>query len=244
MVDKLLQDFENSRENEDLYTADGTALRPGQTFAKGWLLENFGTCPWHSGYTFRPLRPGPLGEEPVFLTELLPQATIPVSVTMTAPDEEGTYISCWQLHTPAGQPLGPRLSGEVLIDNPTGETPTQTRPYFNVGEEALTAPWTTEFQIPTLLKSDTLSVPLELESASPPGELPLLEITFIRADGPSALWGETVIVSESVSLPFSQTFPLTTVQNCVGGLLTVQITPPVTGTTIGPLSFEMELLGR
>ncbi len=93
MVDKLLQDFENSRENEDLYTADGTALRPGQTFAKGWLLENFGTCPWHSGYTFRPLRPGPLGEEPVFLTELLPQATIPVSVTMIAPDEDGTYIT-------------------------------------------------------------------------------------------------------------------------------------------------------
>jgi hypothetical protein len=51
-------------------------------------------------------------------------------------------------------------------------------------------------------------------------------------------------MSEPVDLPFNQTFPLTAIQNCVGGLLTVQITPSITDATIGPLNFEMELLGR
>jgi hypothetical protein len=84
---------------EDLSIPDDTVLAPGEEFVKSWRLRNNGTCPWTTEYSLVSLGgdgiPGP--ESLPLSSAVAPGQTVDLSVTLTAPDELGTYRDNWQL---------------------------------------------------------------------------------------------------------------------------------------------------
>lgn len=93
---------------EDLTIPDNTVLAPGETFEKRWRLRNSGTCPWTTEYSLVKVSgDGIGGPDSVLLSRpAAPGQTIDVSVSLTAPDEIGTYRDNWQLSNASGDPFG------------------------------------------------------------------------------------------------------------------------------------------
>ncbi len=93
---------------EDLSIPDDTIIAPGSEFTKSWRLRNDGTCPWTTDYTAVAVGgddvPGPTA---VPLPGIVaPGQTIDLSVTFTAPEEEGEYRENWLLSDANNQTFG------------------------------------------------------------------------------------------------------------------------------------------
>lgn len=93
---------------EDLNIPDDSVFAPQTEFVKSWRLRNDGTCPWSSGYSLVQVGGDTVSE---FTTVPLPRPvapgeTIDLSLTVVAPDVEGTYRSNWQLSDATGTPFG------------------------------------------------------------------------------------------------------------------------------------------
>lgn len=100
----------------DITVPDGTHFAPGTTFAKTWLLRNSSLCPWSEAYTIRHVAGEPMGELAVHLPAGVPPgATIEISVQLAAPAKPGTYVSGYQLHSPAGEAFGARPFVEIVV---------------------------------------------------------------------------------------------------------------------------------
>ncbi|WP_322510825.1 NBR1-Ig-like domain-containing protein, partial [Chloroflexus sp.] len=83
----------------DVNYPDGTAVNPGQVFAKRWRLRNCGTTSW-SGYQAARMS-GSYGPES-FPVSGAPGATVEVSATFTAPATPGAYRATYRLRGPNG----------------------------------------------------------------------------------------------------------------------------------------------
>ena len=94
---------------EDVTVLDGTRMPGGQSFTKTWRLKNVGTCPWDASYQLVFLA-GERMDAPnsIPLTITLPEKTVDVSVKLTAPSSNGTYIGIFGLQNSLGQsiPIG------------------------------------------------------------------------------------------------------------------------------------------
>jgi len=101
----------------DATIPDYSQVAPGEVFQKTWLLENTGTCAWArndrmdfvGGYDLA-------GDSKNLHRVVEPGQEAYVTVTFTAPDVAGRYISYWRLATRGGAPFG--ASVYVLIDVP------------------------------------------------------------------------------------------------------------------------------
>ncbi|RJP49171.1 MAG: hypothetical protein C4557_11845 [Anaerolineaceae bacterium] len=87
---------------EDESIIDGVVLKPGEQFTKTWYIKNTSTCVWDTSYRIIFWSGDPLGGAYYYN---LPQATgpgqtVPISLVLTAPTEDGTYRSEWKLQTP------------------------------------------------------------------------------------------------------------------------------------------------
>jgi hypothetical protein len=87
---------------------DGTIFKPGAQFTKTWEIKNTSTCSWDTTYKIIFWDGNVLGGGYVYN---LPQAvdpgqTVPISLLLTAPQEETTYTSKWMLQTPDGVQFG------------------------------------------------------------------------------------------------------------------------------------------
>ncbi|MBP6016843.1 MAG: hypothetical protein KA586_08995 [Candidatus Promineofilum sp.] len=98
---------------QDLTVPDDTVLPPGAEFEASWRLRNNGTCPWTDEYAVAFVGGDPMGiTSTVTLdTTVSPGQTEDVSITLTAPEEPGTYRSNWQLSDAAGTVFG--INGAV-----------------------------------------------------------------------------------------------------------------------------------
>ncbi|MHB8777816.1 MAG: NBR1-Ig-like domain-containing protein [Anaerolineales bacterium] len=81
---------------------DGIILKPGEQFTKTWEITNTSNCYWDTNYKIVFWAGNVLGGGYVYN---LPQpagpgATIPISLVLTAPIEDGSYRSEWKLQTP------------------------------------------------------------------------------------------------------------------------------------------------
>ncbi len=101
---------------QDLTIPDGTAVPPGASLDKQWLVENSGTCAWDERYRLRLIAGPELGA----LTEqyLVParggsQAVL--RIVFTAPAEPGPYRSAWQAFSPSGDPFGDPIFIDILV---------------------------------------------------------------------------------------------------------------------------------
>ncbi len=92
---------------EDISIPDGTAINSGTKFTKTWRLTNTGACTWNSDYDLVFSSGDRIGGSSVSLDETVsPGETIDVSVTLTAPDNLGTYVGYWKLRSANGAVFG------------------------------------------------------------------------------------------------------------------------------------------
>lgn len=101
----------------DITIPDGTELAPGTTFTKTWSLRNDGTCTWNSDYQIYfysgSQMSGPSSQPLVSDGEMVdPGNSIDLSVELTAPDDEGSYIGYWALENASGTHFGIGIYGE------------------------------------------------------------------------------------------------------------------------------------
>ena len=84
---------------------------------KTWQVANTGTCDWLFGYRLVPVSGTSLAEDPVRVRN----APVPknewrqISVTVTAPNNSGTYTQYWQLSDGAGRTFGALLGVTITV---------------------------------------------------------------------------------------------------------------------------------
>lgn len=105
----------------DVTVPDGTDYAPNATFTKTWRVRNSGTCTWDTGYSVVFVSGTQMGgTSPQALTaSIAPNATLDISVAMTAPANNGSYTGYWALRNDAGENFG---SFYVQIDVTSGGT--------------------------------------------------------------------------------------------------------------------------
>ncbi len=143
---------------DDNNMADPPQMLPGQTFRKGWRLQNIGTCTWDSSYFLTYVngssRLAQMGGSPVFVQgEVKPGEMYDFWVDLVAPLVPGTYQGFWSMRNGDGILFGQRVwVGITVIGSPT-PAPTQTpapdisftvsNTYINQGE-CVTFSWSAE----------------------------------------------------------------------------------------------------
>lgn len=107
----------------------GTRLRPGETFVKTWRIMNSGRSRWGAGYTVAFTGEEQMGgPESVPLPETLPERSLNVSVTLTAPAEPGEHRGAWRARDPQGRLFGETLP--LLIEVQGGDDAVDLLPYL------------------------------------------------------------------------------------------------------------------
>lgn len=92
----------------DVTIADGTEFKPGTGFTKTWRLRNAGTCAWSTEYALVFVDGAQMGGSDTIPlpAPVPPGGEIDLSVTLTAPDDEGSHRGNWQLRNAAGTLFG------------------------------------------------------------------------------------------------------------------------------------------
>jgi hypothetical protein len=87
---------------------DGTIYAPGAQFTKTWEIKNASQCTWDTTYKIVFWNGDILGGAYVYnLPRVVPpNATVPISLVLTAPATNDTYKSEWALQTPDGTNFG------------------------------------------------------------------------------------------------------------------------------------------
>ncbi len=117
----------NSAFVADVTIPDGTAMASGQAFDKTWRIRNTGTCAWGAGIQLVHVS-GPAmttsTTSPVPATA--PNATVDLSVSLTAPAVAGTHTGIWRLKSPSGVLFGSPMSIVIRVSAPPPPTATRT----------------------------------------------------------------------------------------------------------------------
>jgi hypothetical protein len=111
-------------------------LAPNETFLMSWTLQNTGTCTWNSIYQMyldsgTPLTPGanspvlPVGET------VAPGRSLTVTITMTAPSEDGEYQSAFRLQNDKGEAVA---TYGVITRVGTGSPPSASQSLSSPGD--------------------------------------------------------------------------------------------------------------
>jgi len=92
----------------DVTIPDGTKFGPGATFTKTWRIKNVGTSTWTKDYVLEfALGANMASVAKINLpNDVSPNATVDITVEMTAPTTPGAYTSLWQFKSPAGAKFG------------------------------------------------------------------------------------------------------------------------------------------
>lgn len=88
---------------------DGTQMDVGQSFKKAWTMKNVGTCTWSEGFLVRWVEGDLMGAtaSQTFTDKAIaPGETVVITVSMVAPDTEGTYKGYWMLQSADGVIFG------------------------------------------------------------------------------------------------------------------------------------------
>lgn len=111
---------DNSAYVMDVGTPDGTILKPGEKFAKGWLIQNTGTCNWGVGYHL--VRVGgntDFGGDTFIIRStggiVLAGAIAEISVNLIAPKMPGTYEARYQMYTNRDIPFGTGMTVTIQV---------------------------------------------------------------------------------------------------------------------------------
>lgn len=111
---------DNSAYIRDVGTSDGTVLKPGQAFAKGWHIQNTGTCSWKVGYHLVQVGGNTNFGGDTFAIHfpsqvVLPGAIVEVSLNLVAPKQPGTYEARYQMYNDRDIPFGTGMTVAVEV---------------------------------------------------------------------------------------------------------------------------------
>jgi len=170
----------------DATIPDYSVVAPGEVFRKTWLLENTGSCAWDRTYRMSFVSGYDMAGDPKNIHQIVePGQEAYVTVTFTAPDIAGQYISYWRLSTRAGDLFGPSVY--VLIDVPYDlvPAPTATSLPTNTPTPTMTATlMPTPIPVtPTPTVTATLS-PTPTPTLQPPTNTPTPTATFTNTPTP------------------------------------------------------------
>ncbi len=104
-------------------------MAPGQSFTKGWQVQNTGTCTWVAGYKLVFVDGYQMGGQPLTLAQDVPAGgTYDIQLPLVAPLQAGSYQGIWQMENAQGQAFGERLKVNInVVPGPTATpAPTQT----------------------------------------------------------------------------------------------------------------------
>jgi hypothetical protein len=104
----------------DVTYPDDTVITAGQQFVKTWRLKNVGTCSWTSAYKVifvSGAQMGAAASTQLTTGVIAPGGTIDVSLTLTAPNEAGTYTGYFKLADGSSTPfgIGSNASGSFYV---------------------------------------------------------------------------------------------------------------------------------
>ena len=110
---------------KDVTIPDKTAMTPGQTFTKTWLVRNTGTCNWEAGFKLVFFKGDAMGGSTLVLDKVVtPGTEIELSINMTAPtNKTGEVRGDWQMSTASGLFFGEE---QYIIITIGASTPTVT----------------------------------------------------------------------------------------------------------------------
>ncbi len=156
----------------DVTIPDGTVLAPGETFTKTWKFQNTGSCDWYEDFvlTFETCTDMD-GEDTVIGEEVASGKTGSFSITLVAPETEGTYTGYWRLTTDSGNSFGQSVFVLIVVsEDAYTSTPTPTEE--TSADETSTAtststpiPEATSTPVPTDIPT---SAPTETSEATEP----------------------------------------------------------------------------
>lgn len=87
---------------------DGAVFAPGAAFTKMWQFKNTGSTTWDERYSFVYISGDLMGQNVSVKipTQVAPNQTVDINVSLTAPAKAGSYKSYWRMINPAGQFFG------------------------------------------------------------------------------------------------------------------------------------------
>ncbi|MEW6404719.1 MAG: NBR1-Ig-like domain-containing protein [Chloroflexota bacterium] len=136
----------------DVTIADGTEIAPGESFTKTWELKNTGTCEWEDDYLLIFYSGQKMNGENAAIGESVASGSVvEVSVTLTAPDTDGTYTGYWSLANSSGAAFGSTFYVQIVVSSDlTTSTPTSTSTDSSTSTSTpTTAPSSTPSPIPS-----------------------------------------------------------------------------------------------
>lgn len=104
----------------DVGTVDGSKLKPGQAFEKGWLIQNTGTCNWGIGYRLVHVGGNTNFGGDAFVirfpSDIVLSGTITeISLRLVAPNKPGTYEARYQMYTNQEIPFGTAMTVAIEV---------------------------------------------------------------------------------------------------------------------------------
>ena len=122
---KLVKDLNYDDHNLN----DIPEVRAGETFQKGWRLQNTGTCAWTDAYTLKFVRGNNddaqmQGESTQVQNAVASGQEYDIYVDLVAPENPGEYIGYWQIFNADGVAFGETIWVAVKVVSETPVTPT------------------------------------------------------------------------------------------------------------------------
>jgi hypothetical protein len=162
----------------DVTIDDGTEIASGESFVKTWKLQNTGSCAWDKDFLLTYYSGDDMDGEATKIGKYVASGDeSEVSVTLTAPEEDGTYTGYWVLADSSGTIFGATffVQIEVSSDLPTATaspsrtpTPTSTDSATSTSTPT-TAPTSTSTPVPSETPTPTSTVTLETLPTETPG---------------------------------------------------------------------------
>ena len=100
----------------DVTIPDKTQLNPGQKFAKTWLVQNTGTCPWTTDYRISFVDGLQMDGSDAYVPIGVPVGTqVEMTVSLKAPTSPGDYYGRWVMQNKEKQPFGSFLTVVIKV---------------------------------------------------------------------------------------------------------------------------------
>jgi polar amino acid transport system substrate-binding protein len=110
---------------KDLNYPDGTELKAGEKFSKGWQIRNTGSCVWDNKYSLRFVKGSQMdGKNTKVSGTVKAGATNDMYVDFVAPSKAGEFISFWQMYDANGKPFGQTIWVSIVVKTSSGATAT------------------------------------------------------------------------------------------------------------------------
>jgi|GEM_PF-764127 len=108
----------------DITIPDGTTFAAPAAFTKTWRVQNTGTCTWNTTYSLKFVGGAQLGGPTAIAmpSNVEPSATVDLSVSLTSPATQGSYVGQWRLTNASGGAFGTNgspLTVSIVVPAPT-----------------------------------------------------------------------------------------------------------------------------